>query len=170
MLGTDWYKRWRHARGFGIHSPSAYRLVREVLRPGSAYAYYAYEDIGRARRALPNLLSQNELELIFRLLLHFRPASVCIPSGPSSATLEFIVKTALPGATLTTGPAEMAIVEGRESVPPSGATIVYFTDSSNPSLATLADTVTTGHILRNPTRALVITTPRLPKQTFQISF
>ena len=64
----------------------------------------------------------------------------------------------------------MAIVEGRDSVPPSGATIVYFTDSSNPSLATLADAVTTGHILRNPTRALVITTPRLPKQTFQISF
>lgn len=164
MLGTDWYKRWRHARGFGIHSPSAYRLVREVLRPGNAYAYYAYEDIGRARRALPNLLSQNELELIFRLLLHFRPASVCIPSGPSRATLEFVVKTALPGATLTTGPAEMAIVEGRESVPPSGATIVYFTDSSNPSLATLADAVTTGHILRNPTRALVITTPASPNK------
>lgn len=110
MLGTDWYKRWRHARGFGIHSPSAYRLVREVLRPGSAYAYYAYEDIGRARRALPNLLSQNELELIFRLLLHFRPASVCIPSGPSSATLEFVVKTALPGAMLTTGADRKSVV------------------------------------------------------------
>lgn len=170
MLGTDWYKRWRHARGFGIHSPSAYRLVREVLRPGSAYAYYAYEDIGRARRTLPNLLSQNELELIFRLLLHFRPASVCIPSGPSRAILEYVVKTALPGTMLTIDTAEMTIVEGREPVPPSEANIVYFTDSSNPSLATLADAVTTGHILRNPTRALVITTPRLPKQIFQISF
>ena len=41
----DWYKRWRHGHGFGVHSPYAYRLVRDVLRPGRGYAYYAYADI-----------------------------------------------------------------------------------------------------------------------------
>ena len=44
---TDWYKRWRHGHGFGVHSPYAYRLVRDVLRPGRGYAYYAYADIDR---------------------------------------------------------------------------------------------------------------------------
>lgn len=39
------YKRWRHGHGFGVHSPYAYRLVRDVLRPGRGYAYYAYADI-----------------------------------------------------------------------------------------------------------------------------
>lgn len=35
------YKRWRHTRGFGVHSPFAYRLVTEVVRPPRGYAYYA---------------------------------------------------------------------------------------------------------------------------------
>ncbi len=43
----NWYKRWRHGHGFGVHSPYAYRLVRDVLRPGRGYAYYAYADIDR---------------------------------------------------------------------------------------------------------------------------
>lgn len=36
-----WYKRWRHGRGFGVHSPLAYALVCEVLRKQRGYAYRA---------------------------------------------------------------------------------------------------------------------------------
>ncbi len=36
-----WYKRWRHGRGFGVHSPLAYALVSEVLRKQRGYAYQA---------------------------------------------------------------------------------------------------------------------------------
>ena len=36
-----WYKRWRHGRGFGVHSPSAYGMVMEALRPWRGYAYRA---------------------------------------------------------------------------------------------------------------------------------
>lgn len=36
-----WYKRWRHGRGFGVHSPLAYALVTEVLRKQRGYAYRA---------------------------------------------------------------------------------------------------------------------------------
>ncbi len=39
------YKRWRHTRGYGVHSPFAYKVVKEVIRPGRRYAYYGYEDI-----------------------------------------------------------------------------------------------------------------------------
>lgn len=35
------YKRWRHTRGFGVHSPFAYRIVKEVVHPPRGYAYYA---------------------------------------------------------------------------------------------------------------------------------
>ena len=35
------YLRWRHTRGFGVHSPYSYRFVRDVLRPGR-YGHYAY--------------------------------------------------------------------------------------------------------------------------------
>lgn len=36
-----WYKRWRHGRGFGVHSPLAYALVMDVLRKQHGYAYHA---------------------------------------------------------------------------------------------------------------------------------
>ena len=39
------YKRWRHTRGYGVHSPYAYSVVKEVVRPGRRYAYYGYDDI-----------------------------------------------------------------------------------------------------------------------------
>ena len=42
------YKRWRHTRGYGVHSPYAYSVVKEVVRPGRRYAYYGYDDIDNA--------------------------------------------------------------------------------------------------------------------------
>ncbi len=40
----DKVNRWRHRRGFGVHSPAAYMLVRDVVRPKRGYRYYA-EDV-----------------------------------------------------------------------------------------------------------------------------
>ena len=34
------FRRWRHSRGFGIHSPFAYRLVKEAICPDRGYLYY----------------------------------------------------------------------------------------------------------------------------------
>lgn len=41
---TRLYRRWRHTRGFGVHSPFAFRLVTEVIRPPLGYIYYAEEE------------------------------------------------------------------------------------------------------------------------------
>lgn len=35
------YLRWRHSKGYGVHSPYAYRFVKDVVSPGG-YGYYAY--------------------------------------------------------------------------------------------------------------------------------
>lgn len=35
------YKRWRHTHGYGVHSPFAYMMVKEIVRPGRLYRYYA---------------------------------------------------------------------------------------------------------------------------------
>ena len=41
-----WYLRWRHSKGFGVHSPYAYRFVEDVLKEGH-YGYYSYEELFR---------------------------------------------------------------------------------------------------------------------------
>lgn len=53
----DFINRWRHTHGYGVHSPLAFRIVKECIRPDAAYAYYADEvadhelhDHPRARR------------------------------------------------------------------------------------------------------------------------
>lgn len=38
------YLRWRHSKGFGVHSPFAYNLVMNVVSPGK-YGYYGYDEI-----------------------------------------------------------------------------------------------------------------------------
>ena len=43
------YLRWRHSRAYGVHSPYAYRFVKNVVRPGH-YGYYAYENIDQFLR------------------------------------------------------------------------------------------------------------------------
>lgn len=40
------YLRWRHSKGYGVHSPYAYRFVTEVLN-SHGYGYYAYRDAER---------------------------------------------------------------------------------------------------------------------------
>lgn len=172
MLGIDWYKRWRHGHGFGVHSPSAYVMVRDVLRPARCYAYYAYDDIASARGKYPTLLSLEELKLIYRILIHLQPESVAISSGPSHDMLRHIVRMALPTAVITRKPsAKMAIYEGKEDcVEPKEDGYAYFTDSSNPACARLADSMTRGHIYVNTTRALAVLNPKLPRQEFKVNF
>lgn len=39
------YRRWRHTRGYGVHSPFAYEVVSEAVHPRRIYAYYGDTDI-----------------------------------------------------------------------------------------------------------------------------
>ena len=43
------YLRWRHTRGYGVHSPLAYRIVCDVLQEHDRY--YAYPEIDAATRS-----------------------------------------------------------------------------------------------------------------------
>ncbi|MDE5876204.1 MAG: hypothetical protein K2H47_01660 [Muribaculaceae bacterium] len=78
--------RWRHSRGFGVHSPYAYHLVCEIVRPDPRYGYYGYRDIERA--ILEARMSSSEESrcirracLLLRCVANLHPASVWLPSS-----------------------------------------------------------------------------------------
>ena len=58
------YRKWRHSKGFGVHSPYAYRFVSDVIRPGR-YGFYAYE------RVEPVLLKKGIRKYHSIPLIHF---------------------------------------------------------------------------------------------------
>lgn len=79
------YRRLRHTYGFGVHSPFAYSLVTNVVRPGRRYAFYGYEDIDATfgSRVLPGV--RREARMLLRLAAFLRPREVFLPSGIHAA-------------------------------------------------------------------------------------
>lgn len=65
------YKRWRHGRGYGVHSPLAYELITAVL-PDTP-AYYADATI---RAAIPDRRRQRIARIVLRLTARFQPRTV----------------------------------------------------------------------------------------------
>ena len=157
----DWYKRWRHGRGYGVHSPSAYALVRDVLRPGSKYAFYAYDKLKLRRWG--GSMTVAEQELVYRLFVHFQPSEITVylPEG-ADGCLQKIAAIALPEARVRTVPAERLSVVTPE--------FEYYPDPADPRLAQHWDALAQGHLFRNPHRALLVPNPKLPKQIFEVKY
>lgn len=45
---SEAYKRWRHTRGYGVHSPFGYSIIKDVVSPCHIYGYYGYDDLDAA--------------------------------------------------------------------------------------------------------------------------
>ncbi len=90
--------RWRHTRGYGVHSPLAYRIVRECIRPDAKYGMYsdAYLDFEyhENRTALKNA------RMILRLFNLLRPNRIWMPGGDKR--LLTALKMSFPKMTIAT--------------------------------------------------------------------
>lgn len=73
------YKRWRHGRGFGVHSPMAYHMIHEVIGLRSA-AYYHQE----AASGAPGGVPRKTVRAIYRLVADRDPRSVVIVCDDST--------------------------------------------------------------------------------------
>ena len=62
---------YRHSRGFGVHSPWAYTIIREVLPEHGAY--YIYPEINRIFGRDARLARK-----VFRLLVHLNPYGILV--------------------------------------------------------------------------------------------
>ena len=65
------YQRWRHYKGYGVHSPFAYQMVNDVVNPGN-YGYYVYSEIKKSLKketSFDELHKESDLKLIARLAI-----------------------------------------------------------------------------------------------------
>lgn len=74
----EWLRRWRSSRGYGVHSPLAYRLVRHVVRPPRDVAYYGEE---RLRLADCDALTVGRARFLLRFVAELQPAFVWTAPG-----------------------------------------------------------------------------------------
>lgn len=81
--------RHHRSRGFGIHSPSAYKFVTQVLR--ERLPYYAYDDLRTLRRALQasgeRCPGNREMQLLFRVVNHLAPQHILLVGADSALTV-----------------------------------------------------------------------------------
>ncbi|MBR2360889.1 MAG: hypothetical protein IKA75_10845 [Bacteroidaceae bacterium] len=72
-----WCRRFRHRRGYGVHSPFAFGLITDVVY--ERLPYYAYDELKEVRRSLPKgarIYPERVDRLLFRLVNHLCPQRV----------------------------------------------------------------------------------------------
>ena len=77
-----WLRRFRHRRGYGIHSPSAFAFVTGVIYERGEY--YAYEPLRKKYRLRGRTLKHDRLML--RLANHVQPHTIIVPQGTPEHT------------------------------------------------------------------------------------
>lgn len=86
--------RWRNTRGFGVHSPFGFQIVKRVIKSPGGYAYYAYADIERCcHKDHTGKKTAEEAKMLLRLTCMVKADSIFLtPDCPKA------FKTALRGA------------------------------------------------------------------------
>ncbi|MDE6270654.1 MAG: hypothetical protein K2M12_07375 [Muribaculaceae bacterium] len=181
--GRQWWQRLRHSRGFGVHSPFAYRFIREVLR--GPYAFYAYADLPGASSGWPG--GCDAARVLFRIAVWAWPASVAVcGEGREAAAARRIVGLACPHAEIDVDAGEgcgLAVVcpdaaqeqlEGVFRAASAGTAAVYIADRHAPQCAALLHRLGVldyGHTYVNGSGVAIFVGRRaLPAQTFRVRF
>lgn len=115
------YLRWRHSKGYGVHSPYAYRFVNDVVRPGN-YGYYAYGEAERlamkwgVHTASPFKL----IKFLIRLAVFLKSSRIliygrkCEEAKIAANALNLPVRIIKGGLGKDVKPQDLVIIEGEE--------------------------------------------------------
>lgn len=77
---SDFIIRWRHTLGYGVHSPLAYRIVKECVHPNPEYAMYADDYIDSVYGA-GHRKARVRAYMLVRLVNTLLPRSIWMPGG-----------------------------------------------------------------------------------------
>ena len=160
-LNPKWWQLLRHRRGFGIHSPFAYRFITEVLNPRRGYAYYSEDnERHRDRRFMARLTS-------------FLGGNVSVYYGPHTEAL------CIAGvASTSVSEAALIVLDLRETCPAGvaerisrGDVAVFCLHHNADRISPLLGAMSCGMSFRNRrSRAVLIVDPKLPRQDFWVAW
>ena len=160
-----YFNLWRHGRGFGIHSPFAFRFITEVLRLRTPY--YAYRDIP----------DRGRLRQIFRVVCHFRAQRVAVLSdvpGPIEAAVRRVgraVQTLKDNPDFVVADMRVATPEAIAAFIAGGARGAYLLNCNRSMLDAVTATMSRGMSFDNCRGTAVIAAlPHLPRQDFKVKF
>lgn len=171
------YKRWRHGRGFGIHSPFAYDFITRTLR--ERLPYYGYDDIDAAvaSSATQPPLSARRLRLIFRIAVRFNPASVAILGDSGESSLTTTLKAVRQNIEITdrTDDADFIIINGDTQFSlDKESTVILLPDTRRAGSDTLErvwQQVGRGMRFDNGCGfSIIVADPKLPRQQFDVRY
>lgn len=174
---TRRFKRWRHGRGFGIHSPFAYSFVKETLR--QKLPYYAYELIDAMTFADDSEtdIGAAKLKLIFRIAVRFSPTRVAVVGKRNAEALRKVVVMALPRKADINSQienAKMVIVCDGAAAPAQSEAVYIFPDTeacAPGACDRIWDGVTRGMRFDNgKDMTIIVVASHLPRQRFSIKF
>ncbi len=176
-------RAWR-SRGFGIHSPFAFRFVTCVLRESGEY--YAYREL---RRIAGDRKAFRRLALVFRLVCEFRPAVVSVV-GDSDFTAHIDRTVKLADSRIKTYSCSEAadpscmqnpgfcIIQSARNVNDMdffdralrSECMVAFMDVSGADDCGLRDLLTSGMSFYNRRTIILVSRHDLPRQNFEVNF
>lgn len=169
------YKRWRHGRGFGVHSPFAYNFITGTLR--ERLPYYAYERIEATCSTLSDItLSVKRLKLIFRIIVRFNPKYVMVCGDRNSIAERLAIKSVSRSIAMVSDPvkADVTIINDDTRLTPKKKHVYIFPDTlAGGAEGCEALWAQVSHGLRFDNArgmTIIVTSEAFPRQRFEAKF
>lgn len=82
---ADWFNRWRHTKGYGVHSPLAFRIVKHVMKPRRDVVYYGEEQLQASAPGnhgeAGDCRNLRRARILLRLVAELQPSYVWVSPG-----------------------------------------------------------------------------------------
>ena len=72
-----WLARFRHRKGYGVHSPFAFRFITDVIY--ESHPYYGYALLDHGLPLSMRLRVRRGLHLLLRIANHLQPSTIVLP-------------------------------------------------------------------------------------------
>ncbi len=167
LLGTP--RRVARRKGFGIHSPFAFDFVRRVI--AQPCQYYCYPHLNA--EAQKHHVAPRHMRLLFRIALHFRPASFAI-IGTQSAPWTTAILSGIPNAKEATNPYLLVVTSHTDATEAircasNGGVVIIINHSRNHNTAIeLWQNTSHGIMFCGSDIAIFVGLQHLPHQKFNV--